>query len=202
MSCAHRYLPRDRYLELKRTACWQIGVQHREMLLREYMTRAGHRERPFLKDVIDELIEDVQGARLRTGVLPLDIFAQTELVRGRVEVTVNSRLANIPGVKDSAGVAYVAKWHESMHVARDRDALIAPSRQLQPCLPGLEVSVPRRIVCRRTTAAADPQEAEREFIAETAALAAGIAGPDLARCAAFCQFQQLAAGGGELGSSS
>ena len=186
---------RNHSLETRRANCWAEGVQHRERLLREYMVANGLRERTFLKDVIDDLIREVQGARLRSEVLPLDRVAQTEVVGGRVEVSINSRIAEIPGVKDAAGVAYVAKWHESMHVAQ---ASGSDADELQSPLPGLEVEIPRLIYCRGIKAL-QPGSAAREFVAENAALAAAIAGPDLARSSAFLRFESLAAAGGDLG---
>ena len=103
-------------------------------------------------------------------------------------------------MKDAAGVAHVAKWHESLHVVRDIEVGTAQAQAHQSPLPGLEVEGPRLIVCR-STRPADRATAEREFIAETAAIAAAIAGADLRRCAAFAEFRQLAARGGELGGS-
>ena len=58
------------YLQTKLRDCWTLGVQHREGLIREYMKANGLTDRPFLKDVIDDLIEEVQLARLREDVLP------------------------------------------------------------------------------------------------------------------------------------
>jgi len=72
-----------------------------------------------MKDVIDDLIEDVQGARLLEDVLPLDRFAQAEIVDNRVVVTINKRVMDMPGVKNVTGVALVSKCHESIHIARD-----------------------------------------------------------------------------------
>ena len=178
--------------------CWDLGVQHRETLLKQYMEANQLTERPFLKDVIDDLIEEVQQARLREDILPLDTYAQTEVDRGRVMVTINSRIADIPGVKDAAGVAYIGKWHESMHVARDMDVGTAHAERHLTPFPGFEVGAPRLIVCR-STRPADRAIAEREFVAENAAIAAAIAGADLRRCDAFLEFRRLAARGGDLG---
>ena len=163
------------------------------------MAENGLQERPFLKEVIDDLITDVQGARLREDVLPLDRFAQTEVIGRRIEVSINTRIADIPGVKDAAGVAYVAKWHESIHVQRDGDTAKSDDPELQLPLDGFEIERPRLIFCRGFSAP-QPKSAEREFMAENAALAAAIAGPDLARSGAFIRFQHLAALGGDLGS--
>jgi hypothetical protein len=138
----------NRSLDTRRANAWGLGILHRERLLRGYMDTKGLVERPLLKNVVDELIEEVQGARLRDEVLPLDRFAQTELVRGRAVVSINSRLADIPGVKDAAGVGYVAKWHESVHVERDLGGLGSDGSAAQAMLPGSEAQVPRLLVCR------------------------------------------------------
>jgi len=74
------------------------------------------------------VIEDVLGARLRVEVLPLDRFAQTELVDGRLEVSINSRVGSMARVKDVAGVIYAAKWHESVHVVRDFPSQVSRGR--------------------------------------------------------------------------
>lgn len=108
----------------------------------EYLDKHELKERPFLKDVIDEIVEDIQHARLREAVLRLDTFGQTQMVNGRIEVTINSRIAEMPGVKDAAGVAYVSKWHESWHVEHDIEAGTAEAHRLQPLLPGLVANAP------------------------------------------------------------
>ena len=51
------------------------------------------RERPTLKDVYRELIGEIQGVRLLAEALPTDRFAQTDVVGGRVEVTIITMLA-------------------------------------------------------------------------------------------------------------
>ena len=152
--------------------------------------------RPFLKDIVDELIEDCQDARLVTGILRLDRFAQTELDRGRVVVTINSRIAEIPGVKDAAGVAYAAKWHESIHV--DQHMTPPPGALQREQLPLFDETPDYRlIVCRATgrSRALPPIE----VFAETAGLAAAIAEADLLRCPDFLRFRSLAEHGGDLG---
>lgn len=191
---------RGRSIEQRRAMCWPMGIQHREMLLRAHMDRNGLSERPFLKDVVDDIIEEVQHARLLQGVLPLDTFGQTTVVGGRIEVTINSRIAEMPGVKDAAGVAYVSKWHESWHVEHDMEAGVAEAQRMQQLLPGLDAVMPKLIVCR-STRPLEPIDIQREFVAENAALAAAIAGPDLARCSEFLRFRRLAPDGGKLQSS-
>jgi hypothetical protein len=186
-------------LQQRREWCWNYGVQHREALLREYIARRGLTKRPFLAAVIDELIEDIQGARLTEAVLPLDRFAQTECRNGRIVVTINSRIPEIPGVLDVEGVAYVAKWHESIHIPRD----FAPSPSLAPWQHPLMSAAGRdnsqTIVCRSTKLGATRRERDREFIAETAALAAAICGHDLEYSTDYQKFRWRAADGGDIG---
>jgi hypothetical protein len=50
---------RGEFLERKRSEAWDMGIAHRESLVSQHMTKHGLQERPFLKDVIDELIEEV-----------------------------------------------------------------------------------------------------------------------------------------------
>jgi hypothetical protein len=68
------------------------------------MARYGLANRPLLKDIVDDLIEGIQGARLRQGVLPLDRFGQTENLGGKLEVTINSRIPEMILAKDVAGI--------------------------------------------------------------------------------------------------
>jgi hypothetical protein len=179
-----------------RDDAWAFGIAHRERLVRRYIETRGLDTRPFLKDIVDELIEEIQEARLIEGVLPLDRFAQTERDRGRVVVTVNSRIAEIPGVKDAAGVAYAAKWHESIHV--DQHMTPAPDDRDGQQLP-LFGDTPdhRLIVCRAV--GRGRRLPPIEVFAETAGLAAAIAEADLLRCSHFLRFRALAEQGGDLG---
>jgi hypothetical protein len=165
--------------------------------LDEYTIRNGLNARPFLKDVIDDLIEDIQGARLRRGVLPLDRFAQSEIVGGRIEVTINSRIPEMPTVKDIAGVELVSKCHESLHIARDfRQASLDEGAMLMTSSPTRVQT--RQIVCRHSWVRCAPVPLY-EFVAENAALATAIAGPDLIRSRGFIRFQRLAGNRGDLG---
>ncbi|MBI2855093.1 MAG: hypothetical protein HYX87_09285 [Chloroflexi bacterium] len=182
----------------KRRDSWLLGIQHREALLGEYMIRTGMRERPLLKDVVDDLLTEIQGVRLREEVLPLDTYAQSEMVDGRIEVSINKRIGAMPGVKDAAGIAHVAKWHESIHGERDMRHNVKVSSNNQLAFPDIGADTPRLIVCRRTGTGEYEKGNEREFIAETAALAAAIAPVDLARSGAFAEFQALAVRGGDV----
>ena len=189
---------RGQYLDRKRTEAWNLGIAHREVLVHRYMAMHTLRERPFLKDVIDDLIEEVQGARLREEVLPLDTFGETEAVNGRIEVSINSRIAEMPGVKDAGGVAHVTKWHESYHVEQDMGSGRGATRIHQLGFPGIDSQPPQLIVCRNIRSS-DSIIAEREFIAENAAVAAAIADADLKLCDAFQEFLHEVKKGGEFG---
>lgn len=188
----------SRWLAARRRECWSIGISLRESLLQQYMTRHGLRERPFLRDVVDELIEDMQGARLLEAPLPLDRYGQSEIERGRPVITINSRINLLPGVKDVAGTAYVAKWHESTHVDRHLVEHRADEVEAQLMLPIISVERPRLIVCR-TAGSRNVGQPAVEFEAENAGLAAAIAVADLQRTIAFRDFIQLARRGGDLG---
>src|SRR5436190_15084923 len=106
----------DRWLEARRNEAYELGVVLRERLLEDFMQIDGLHERPLIKDVIEDLVQDVQGARLRDDVLPLDRYAQSEIVNGRPVVTVNARIADMSNVRDPAGVRRVAIGHEAVHV--------------------------------------------------------------------------------------
>ena len=186
-----------RFIDRKRREAWALGVHHREQLVAKYMTVFGLQERPLLKDIVDDVIEVVQGARLIEGVLPLDTYGQSEMVNGSPEITINSRIAKMPGVKDASGVGYITRWHESVHVAYDL-AVDSPTRQLT--FPGLENSAPNLIVCR-PNAIGGPPYSRQEFIAENAGVAAAISHSDLEKCEAFQKFLRSVAEGGDLGGS-
>jgi hypothetical protein len=188
----------DRWLAARRTEAWRIGVELRERLLASFMEMDGLRERPLLKDVLDDLVQDVQDARLLDQVLPLDRYAQSEILGQRIVVTVNTRIAEIPGVKDAAGVRTLAVAHEAVHIDQDLDPTQI-DRDVQLMLPDLDVTEPRVIVCRTAGGAGRVGQPAQEFRAENAALAMAIALPDLQRCAAFVAFQRRAADGGDLG---
>jgi hypothetical protein len=188
---------RHDFIEQRRAEAWALGIEHREYLVARYLAENGLRERPLLHEIIDDLIEEVQQARLREDVPLLDRFAQSEVVDGRVEVTINSRIGEMSNVKYVDGIIYVAKWHESIHVARDMDVGESERRRLQPFLPGLDAGYPRQIACRWADGRRRPLPAI-EFIAENAAVAVAIAGSDLARCPSFDEFRRLAVRGGDM----
>jgi hypothetical protein len=152
------------------------------MLVVEYMRRNNLQDQPFLKNLVDDLIEEIQGARLLRGALPLDRFAQTEMSGDRIEVTINSRIPEMTKVKDAPGVELISKFHESLHV--DRDFKVSARPQL--------------IVCR-SASVRNGRVPLHEFVAENAALSAAIAATDLVRSRGFLRFQRLAAARGDLG---
>ncbi|MDP8921558.1 MAG: hypothetical protein M3O34_01620 [Chloroflexota bacterium] len=163
------------------------------------MAMDGLRERPLIKHVIEDLVQDVQGARLREDVLPLDRFAQSEVINGRAVVTINTRIAEMARVKDPAGVRIVAIGHEAVHVDQHLNPSPSSSVAEQLVLPELDLEVPQVIMCRSAGGAGRAGQPAQEFLAENAALAMTIALPDLQRCAAFAAFQRLAGDGGDLG---
>jgi hypothetical protein len=188
----------DRWLAARRNEAYELGVGLRERLMTDFMEMDGLRERPLMKHVIEDLVQDVQHARLLDGVLPLDRYAQSERVNGRIVVTVNKRIAEMPGVKDPDGVRIVAIGHEAIHVDQHfNPSTLSPGGQL--AFPGLEPDAPQLIMCRSAGGAGRAGQPAQEFIAENAALAMTIALPDLQRCAAFAAFQRRAAEGGDLG---
>jgi hypothetical protein len=186
------------YILAKRLTAWRLGVDHREDLVRAYMEQNGLSERPMLKDVIDDLLIDMQGVRLLEEVLPMDTYAQTEAVKGRIVVSINQRIGEMKWVKDPAGIAYLAKWHESLHVARDVRSVNRLVRQLPMSLHTVAGQKYRLIVCRKIGTPDEAGADERELMAENAALAAAISPLDLARSQAFMELQELAARGGDI----
>ena len=100
-----------------RREAWQFGRGLRDALLADYARAYGEPGRPPAL-IGGELLTDFLGARLAYDALPLDVFAQTSWEDDRALVTVNSRMREIPGVKDAEGVANVAIWHEIVHVQR------------------------------------------------------------------------------------
>lgn len=187
------------WLVARRNEAWQLGIVLRERLLADFMHMESLDERPLIKEVIEDLVRDVQGARLRDEVLPLERYAQSEVANGRPLVTINTRIAEMPRVKDAAGVRVVAIGHEAVHV--DQHLNLSPDAASQQLVfPGLELEAPPVIMCRSAGGAGHAGQPAQEFMAENAALAMTIALPDLQRCAAFASFQRLAADGGDLGS--
>jgi hypothetical protein len=185
-----------------RDECWPLGIALRETLVARYMSTHHLNERPLLKKIASELLEESLGVRLRDDPLPLDRYAQTEVVHGRIVVTINSRIPSMPGVKDHTGTAYVSGWHEAVHVVRDVAAREMADWLSKLPLPGWELDVPtprakRLIICRATGGERRCFD-RREFVAENAGLSAAISASDLQRCSAFARLQLLGANGGEL----
>jgi hypothetical protein len=183
----------------QRLVAWDFGRTHRETLVADWMRKTRTTSRPLLRNIIEDLLEDVLGVRLRDEVLPLDRFAQTERVNGRVEVSINTRIAEMPRVKNAEGIRYAAEWHESVHVVRDfaDDSLADGMDAVQ--LPGLFADMPKLVVCRGSAEARDRQEKARESFAENAGTAAAICREDLVRCSEYSEFIELVSRGGEAG---
>jgi len=175
-----------RWFQAKQHAAWAFGRELRDRLLTEYCQTYSLRVPPPPATIIDELLADVVGVRLRYRSLPPDRFAQTNLDGDTVVVTVNDDIAKIRGVKDALGVGNVAKWHEMIHVVRDLDALRRPATL---ALPGFGVA--QEIVCYRAAdkgkLASRDESVEREFWAEEAGRAAAVSLDALKRSQPFSE---------------
>ena len=187
------------YVSQQRQEAYEFGRAHREALVSEWMSQTGETTRPLLRDIIEEVITDVLNARLRDEILPLDRFAQTERVNGRFEVSINSRIDEMPKVKNVAGIRYAAEWHETIHIVRDFPTEVAPGLAGQEQLPGFAVEPPELVVCRGFGDIDSRAERARESFAESAGTAAAICRDDLARCPEYGEFTLLISKGGALG---
>ena len=194
-------MDRAAFIDRRTSDAWTYGIEHRERLVRTFMDGDRLTVRPLLKDIVDILIEEIQGARLREDVLPLDRYAQTESAGGRLEVTVNSRIHLMEGVKHVNGVAHVAKWHESIHVDRDFRDLGQARVGEQASLPGLVAQLPALVACRGFHENLPAERKASEFFAETAGVAAAVCGEDLNQSPAYRYLVRRARQGGELGAS-
>ncbi len=96
------------WIDANRPRLWQMGVEHREALVAEYMALYRPARRPLFKEVWRELIGDIQRVRVVDGPLPMDRFAQTEVVNGRPEITINTLITRMPRVKDPGPIKHVA----------------------------------------------------------------------------------------------
>jgi hypothetical protein len=182
----------------RRSTCWERGAEIREIYLADHMQRNDLTERPLVKDIIDDVLRYGLHARVYRAPLEKNTFAQTELVDGRFEVTLNTRIGEMEKVTKPELVEHVAKWHECKHIIDDFPETSTEFEGQQLSLMGMEMPPPRLIMCRRFVFERDAN-AEREFAAEQTALAAAIAGPDLRRCDAFLRLESLVVRGGELG---
>jgi hypothetical protein len=177
---------------------WRIGVEHRETLMVQHMAEYGLTERPPIQNVYRDLIGEIQRARIIDAPLPMDRYAQTELDRkGRAEITLNSLIGRMPGVKDEHGIAHVGAWHESIHILVDVERREIPP--LTDLTSGLEGSTSSPLLCEV------PEESLRrwnlrEQAIDAAALAAAVADADLRRCTNYLKFLRLAAQGDDMGS--
>lgn len=171
-----------------RKRAWAFGRDLRDQLMQRYREKYGIETLPAPAFIVDELITDFLSAKLRFDPLPEDRYAQTELIDGRLTVTVNKLTADIPGVVDAEGVQNVAKFHESVHVVRDVNVL----RQRQQFrLEGIEAV--DRIVCFRQGFghARDHAASRREFWAEEAGRAAAVCHASLNRSSAYTTLMEL-----------
>jgi len=173
----------------RRRDAWAFGREQCSGLLRQYEQKYGNVDAPPAL-LIHELIPEFLGAKVRYHPLPTDRFAETGFVDDELQVTVNSELLQIEGVKDGPGVENVALWHEAIHVIRDTEALVRPATAP---LPGFEE--PPVLICRRGTgshAATSSSIAEREFWAEEAGRAAAVSIDVLRRTGPFVEFLHAA----------
>jgi hypothetical protein len=184
------------WLARNRERLWQIGVEHRESLMAQYMAFYGLAKRPSLKNVYRELIGEIQGARIIDAPLPMDRYAQTEVVNGRPEITINTLIGRMPLITDPGPIRHVAAWHESIHILVDVERRDLPP--LTELRRGLEVSTSSSLLCYASHGALH-RWSLREQAIDAAALAASIADTDLRGCHHYLNFLQLAAMGGDLG---
>jgi hypothetical protein len=110
------------WLVRHRWALWAIGVEHREALVAQYMLFYSLTGRPMLKHIFRELIGEFQEVRILDGPLAMDRFAQTKLVDGCPEITINSLIGRMSRVKDPRGVGHVAGWHAACPCGTRRSA--------------------------------------------------------------------------------
>lgn len=170
-------------LHAVRREAWRFGREFRDALLHEYESAYGCTAPPPAL-IVDELITDFLGARLRFDPLPVDRYAETYWDGDNAVVVINSLTADIPGVRDASGVQNVAKLHETIHVGRDMDVLrVGDQGAFEGFLPA------PKIRCYRDT---KHQHREgtflREFWAEEAGRAAAVSYRALSRSAAFLTF--------------
>lgn len=179
---------RDEWIREQREKAWAFGRELRNDLLNQYQKRYDLDDPPPPAKIIDELLTDFLGVKLRFLPLPTDRFAETRLRNDVLTVSINSSIDRIPGVGDAQGVENVAKWHECIHVVSDVDLL---RQGPQSPLPGLEVA--KELVCRRGLASsANSNEIAREFWAEEAGRAAAVSMPALRQSGPFLQLLTLA----------
>ena len=128
--------PGSRLHGLRREA-WQFGRGLRDALLADYARAYGEPGRPPAL-IGGELLTDFLGARLAYDALPLDVFAQTSWEDDRALVTVNSRMREIPGVKDAEGVAQRGR------LARDHARAAGPAGAPPRAAGGVRGDAPKR----------------------------------------------------------
>src|SRR3990172_370466 len=173
---------RSDFLQRLRQEGWALGRDLGDRLLREYQETYGLEILPPPAIIIDELLTDFLGAKLRYDPIPMGPFAQTQWLEGQPVVTINTLTRDMEGVKDAEGVENVGKWHEGIHVVRDMGTL-RPGPQAT--LPGFDV--PATLVCFRKPEPTPrtPTAISREYWAEEAGRAAAVSYAALARSQAF-----------------
>lgn len=169
-----------------RMKAWQFGRSERDDLVSRYRLEYGVEVPPPPAVIVDELMTDILGVRLRYDPLPDSVYAETTWEASGPIVTINTLTADIPNVKESHGVQNVGKWHELVHVLRDVNVL---REGPQEALPGFDL--PARKVCFRGGAGGDWH---REFWAEEAGRAAAVCHISLSRSRAFNALTRLATG--------
>ena len=181
------------FLSAHRREAWAAGRDLADSLLTEYGAKYELQILPPPAQIVDELLTEFLGCELARAPLGQNVFAQTEWFDDATIVTVNSQTANMTGVRDVQGVENVAKWHECIHVTKDK-----PSGALsQLWLEGFATS--ERVVCRRGRQTDHSAEvAAREFWAEEAGRAAAVSLKHLRRSESFLH---LIDGNGRLANS-
>jgi len=169
------------FVNQRRREAWAYGRELRDRLLVEYQRKYDLQSPPAPALIIDELLTDFLNVDLKFDPLRDDVFAQTEWIKGRTVVTVNTLSGHIPGVKDAAGVDNVGKWHETIHIVRDLHVIrTAPTLML----PGFEA--PPTVTCHRgLRRSLSPECVAREFWAEEAGRAAAASLPALTLSESF-----------------
>ncbi len=173
-----------RGLDARRREAWVHGRSTRDALLRQYEREYGVPAPPPAR-IGPELVTDILGYGLAYLPLLLTTFGETTWESGRPQITMNSRTAEIPGVKDAEGVINVGIWHEIVHTDRDiAEVRIGQQGVFDGMRPNLTIA------CRRdqVTSRRSSEEARREFFAEEAGRAAAVSYPHLARVDAFREF--------------
>ena len=177
-------MPQSRWTEARRREAWAHGRSMRDSLLRQYEREYGI-PAPPPATIGPELVTDMLGYGMAYLPLARTVYGETTWEDGRPHITMNTRTAEIPGVKDAEGVISVGIWHEIIHTDRDiAEVRVGLQGVFDGMLPNLTIA------CRRDqpTSRRSREEASREFFAEEAGRAAAVSYVHLARVEAFRQF--------------